>query len=71
MILALALTVVAVPGFMYGVHRFERWSQDREAHAEQIRREDAVIVNHPGANEEFAAELRKWRKAGLGSAVAR
>jgi hypothetical protein len=70
-ILALVVTVVAVPGFMYGVHRFECWSKDREAWAAQIRAEDAPIVNHPGATEEWATELERWLDAGQGSAVAR
>jgi hypothetical protein len=71
MILALAVTVVAVPGFMYGVHRFECWSKDRETRAAQIRAEDAPIVNHPGADDDYAAKLREWLDAGQGSAVAR
>jgi hypothetical protein len=71
MILAFALTAATLPAAMYGVHRFERWSQDCEVRAAQIRAEDAVITGHPGADEDFAVQLRSWLDAGQGSAVAR
>jgi hypothetical protein len=71
MLTALALTAVALPTIGYGVHRFERWSRDREARAAQIRAEDAVFVHHPGADEAYVVQLQVWRRAGLGSAVAR
>jgi hypothetical protein len=71
MIAALALTTVLVPFFMLAVRDLERWSNDREARLARIRAEDAVFTEHRGADESFAVELRKWRKAGLGSAVAR
>lgn len=71
MILALALTAVTLPAAMYGVHRFERWSKDCELRAARIRAEDALIVNHPGADESFAVQLRSWLDAGQSSAVAR
>ena len=61
-----ALTAVTVPAAMYGVHRFERWSKDCD-----IRAEDAVITGHPGADEDFAVQLRSWLDAGQSSGVAR
>lgn len=71
MIAALALTAVALPFWMYGVYRLERWSNAREARLAQQRAEDAVILNHPGADDSFAVQLRAWLDAGQGSAVAR
>jgi hypothetical protein len=67
----LLIAAVSVPAVMYGVHRLERWSQDCDIRAAQIRAEDAVITGHPGADEDFAVQLRSWLDAGQSSAVAR
>lgn len=71
MTIALLLVAVTLPSAMYGVYRLERWSNAREARLAQLRAEDAVILGHPGADEDFAAELRAWLDAGQGQAVAR
>lgn len=77
MILAVLLTAVTLPAFMYATHRFEQWSHARETRAAERRaarqaaRARDLIANHQGASDEFASELQAWKKSGLGSAVAR
>lgn len=71
MIAGLLVAAVTLTVSMYGVYRLECWSTAREARLARQRAEDAVILNHPGADEAFAVQLRSWLDAGQSAAVAR
>jgi hypothetical protein len=61
----LALTgaaVLLVLVLMRAVAWLERWSKDAEVRAAQLRAEEALIMNHPGADEEFERLVREWRE---------
>ncbi len=61
-VLMVPLAVVLVLAFMQALARFERWSKACEERDARTRAEEALIMGHPGATDEWAERLVEWRE---------